>query len=101
MSRILLVEDDPAVREVVEHALSQEGVQTVAVRRRWSVCARRTPSTSIPSLMASSKPSRKRRLSRLRSLRSHGESTSFELRKVVAPTGWRPHGPRDRSPRSQ
>ena len=32
MSRILVVEDDPAVRDVVEHAFSQEGgVQTVGV----------------------------------------------------------------------
>ncbi len=29
MSRILVVEDDPAAREVVEHALSQERLQTV------------------------------------------------------------------------
>ncbi len=28
MSRILVVEDDPAVRDVVEHALSREGMQT-------------------------------------------------------------------------
>jgi len=31
VSRILVVEDDPAVRDVVEHALSQEGLQTVGV----------------------------------------------------------------------
>ncbi len=30
MSRILVVEDDPAVREVVEHTLSKEGLRTVA-----------------------------------------------------------------------
>lgn len=30
MSRVLVVEDDPAVREVVEYALSQEKLQTVA-----------------------------------------------------------------------
>jgi two-component system alkaline phosphatase synthesis response regulator PhoP len=28
MSRILIVEDDPAVRDVVEHALSREGMET-------------------------------------------------------------------------
>src|SRR5215210_4341250 len=28
MTRILIVEDDPAVRDVVEHALSREGLQT-------------------------------------------------------------------------
>src|SRR5919199_454673 len=28
MTRILIVEDDPAVRDVVEHALSREGMQT-------------------------------------------------------------------------
>lgn len=31
MSRILVVEDDPAVRDVVEHALSREGMQTFTV----------------------------------------------------------------------
>ncbi|MDP9474394.1 MAG: response regulator transcription factor [Actinomycetota bacterium] len=31
MSRILVVEDDPAVRDVVEHALSREGMKTSAV----------------------------------------------------------------------
>ena len=31
MSRILIVEDDPAVRDVVEHALSREGIRTLAV----------------------------------------------------------------------
>ena len=30
MSRILVVEDDPAVRDVVEHALSREGMETTA-----------------------------------------------------------------------
>jgi CheY-like chemotaxis protein len=38
MTRILVVEDDPAVRDVVEHALSREG-------RHWRACARRGPST--------------------------------------------------------
>ena len=28
MTRILIVEDDPAVRDVVEHALSREGIET-------------------------------------------------------------------------
>ena len=31
MPRILIVEDDPAVRDVVEHALSREGMKTLAV----------------------------------------------------------------------
>ncbi len=31
MPRILIVEDDPAVRDVVEHALSREGIGTLAV----------------------------------------------------------------------
>ena len=31
MPRILIVEDDPAVRDVVEHALSREGIRTLAV----------------------------------------------------------------------
>jgi DNA-binding response OmpR family regulator len=31
VSRILIVEDDPAVRDVVEHALSREGMRTLAV----------------------------------------------------------------------
>ena len=31
MSRILIVEDDPAVRDVVEHSLSREGMETLAV----------------------------------------------------------------------
>ena len=31
MSRILIVEDDPAVRDVVEHALSREGMDTSTV----------------------------------------------------------------------
>ncbi len=31
MSRILIVEDDPAVRDVLEHALSREGIATLAV----------------------------------------------------------------------
>ena len=31
MPRILIVEDDPAVRDVVEHALSREGIGTVVV----------------------------------------------------------------------
>ncbi|CAA9435169.1 MAG: Phosphate regulon transcriptional regulatory protein PhoB (SphR) [uncultured Rubrobacteraceae bacterium] len=31
MSRILIVEDDPGVRDVVEHALSREGITTLAV----------------------------------------------------------------------
>ena len=31
MPRILIVEDDPAVRDVVEHALSREGMETLAV----------------------------------------------------------------------
>jgi two-component system alkaline phosphatase synthesis response regulator PhoP len=31
MSRILVVEDDPAVRDIAEHALSREGLQTVDV----------------------------------------------------------------------
>ena len=31
MPRILIVEDDPAVRDVVEHALSREGMGTLAV----------------------------------------------------------------------
>jgi DNA-binding response OmpR family regulator len=31
MSKILIVEDDPAVRDVVEHALSREGMATSAV----------------------------------------------------------------------
>ena len=29
--KILIVEDDPAVRDVVKHALSREGMETVAV----------------------------------------------------------------------
>ena len=32
MPRILVVEDDPAVRDVVEHSLSREGMETLAVR---------------------------------------------------------------------
>ena len=32
MSKILIVEDDPAVRDVVEHALSREGMGTLAVK---------------------------------------------------------------------
>ncbi|QIN78361.1 response regulator [Rubrobacter marinus] len=31
MSKVLVVEDDPAVRDVVEHALSREGMETSAV----------------------------------------------------------------------
>ena len=31
MPKILIVEDDPAVRDVVEHALSREGMGTLAV----------------------------------------------------------------------
>jgi two-component system alkaline phosphatase synthesis response regulator PhoP len=31
MPRVLIVEDDPAVRDVVEHALSRDGIGTVAV----------------------------------------------------------------------
>lgn len=31
MPKILIVEDDPAVRDVVEHTLSREGMQTLAV----------------------------------------------------------------------
>ncbi|MDP9457745.1 MAG: response regulator transcription factor [Actinomycetota bacterium] len=31
MPRILIVEDDPAVRDVVEHSLSREGMKTLAV----------------------------------------------------------------------
>ena len=31
MAKILIVEDDPAVRDVVEHALSREGMETLAV----------------------------------------------------------------------
>ncbi len=31
MPKILIVEDDPAVRDVVEHALSREGMRTLAV----------------------------------------------------------------------
>ncbi|MDP9475589.1 MAG: response regulator transcription factor [Actinomycetota bacterium] len=31
MPRILIVEDDPAVRDVVEHSLSREGMETLAV----------------------------------------------------------------------
>ncbi|MDP8973275.1 MAG: response regulator transcription factor [Actinomycetota bacterium] len=31
MPKILIVEDDPAVRDVVEHALSREGMRTIAV----------------------------------------------------------------------
>ncbi len=31
MAKILVVEDDPAVRDVVEHALSREGMETVTV----------------------------------------------------------------------
>ena len=31
MTKILIVEDDPAVRDVVDHALSREGMATVAV----------------------------------------------------------------------
>ncbi|MDQ3863672.1 MAG: response regulator transcription factor [Actinomycetota bacterium] len=31
MARVLIVEDDPAVRDVVEHALSREGMQTETV----------------------------------------------------------------------
>ncbi len=31
MPKILIVEDDPAVRDVVEHALSREGIRTLAV----------------------------------------------------------------------
>ena len=31
MSKILIVEDDPAVRDVVEYALAREGLQTLAV----------------------------------------------------------------------
>ena len=40
MSRILVVEDDPAVRDVVEHALSREGMETVAVADGESALAR-------------------------------------------------------------
>ncbi|MDP8926648.1 MAG: hypothetical protein M3M97_07010 [Actinomycetota bacterium] len=32
MSKILVVEDEPAVREVVEHTLCKEGLQTVGVQ---------------------------------------------------------------------
>ncbi len=32
MSRILIVEDDPAVRDVVEYALSREGMATLAIK---------------------------------------------------------------------
>lgn len=31
MPRVLIVEDDPAVRDVVEHALAREGLETLAV----------------------------------------------------------------------
>ena len=31
MTKILIVEDDPAVRDVVKHALSREGIETLAV----------------------------------------------------------------------
>ena len=31
MSKVLIVEDDPAVRDVVEHALSREGIRTLTV----------------------------------------------------------------------
>ena len=32
MPRVLIVEDDPAIKDVVEHALSREGMTTLAVR---------------------------------------------------------------------
>lgn len=40
MPRILIVEDDPAVRDVVEHSLSREGMNTLAVADGESALAR-------------------------------------------------------------
>ncbi len=40
MPRILIVEDDPAVRDVVEHSLSREGMDTLAVGDGESALAR-------------------------------------------------------------
>ena len=40
MPRILIVEDDPAVRDVVEHSLSREGMKTLAVGDGESALAR-------------------------------------------------------------